>query len=356
MSTKKATTMADLMNDAGKLPIMHLRRGDVVQGTILQIDENGAVVDVGAKAEGYIPLTEVKNTNYNVGDTLYVYVATMEDRNGQLVLSIAKAKEVTNWRDLQNGFEHGTSFDATITDFNKGGFMAEILGLPGFIPFSQSESVPEDDAKSLDSGVLNDELGKMIGKTVSVRVIEIDKAKERIILSETEASLGESLEKRREMVKSLKVGAIVDGTVSAVMPYGLMIDIDGTEGLIPVEEIGWDEETSAEMLAAYEMGQEVKAEVIEIDEELGKMKLSVKKISSDPWQELESAKVGDVIKASISRMTSYGVFATVNGSVEGMIPLSSISENSDIAVGKEVDVEITHIDTKERRIDFVLKG
>ncbi len=350
MATKKKLTMEDLLNNTAALSIQQLRRGDIVEGTIIEINEREALVDVGAKSEGVIPQAELKGTHYKVGDKILVYVLTPEDRRGQMIVSLKRAQTYKSWSDMVEAFKEGKTLDFTITGHNRGGLIGDVNGIVGFIPFSHSESASD---LSLDKAELQSMLDKMVGKTVKTRIIELDREKNRIILSEKEAVIGEALEKRKEKAAKLKEGDTVTVEVTAVMPYGLVVTVDGVEGLIPREEVSWDDDSIDERLGQTQIGDKLDAQVIELNKELGKVKLSIKNISSNPWEELtKSSKVGDVVDATISRITSYGVFATLGEGIEGMIPLTSIPEDMQLSVGQAIKVKIEALDKDKRRLDL----
>lgn len=354
MATKKMMTMEELLGKKSTLPIQQLSRGDVVEGTIIEINQYGALVDVGAKSEGIIPQSEIKAGQLNVGDKVYVYVLTPEDKRGQLLLSINRAATVKTWVNLENSFRDGTTVEVVVTGHNKGGLVVDLHGLTGFIPFSHTESASD---LGTDKTELQSILDKLRGEKLKARIIELDREQSRIILSEKEATIGEALDKRREVLADMKEGEIVAGTISAVMPYGLMMDIGGFEGLVPQEEISWDQDTTDELLSTFETGQEIKAQILEIDRDLGKVRLSLKNTTRDPWEELASKhKVNDVIKAHVVRLTSYGVFASVEDGVEGLISISSIPDDQELKVGQEINVRIEALDAGKRRLDLLYQA
>jgi small subunit ribosomal protein S1 len=277
-----------------------------------------------------------------------VYVLTPEDRRGQMIVSLAKAQVSKSWLELTDALKNGESLEAVISGYNKGGLVVDIKGLNGFIPFSHLESLP---ANLSDETELQNYFNKMIGKKITVRIIELDRVQSRIILSQKEAILGESLKKRQNILTDLKEGQIKSGTVTAIMPYGIMLDIGGLEGLVPVEEVFWDE-NNEDMLSKFELGSTIEAKIIEIDESLAKVKLSVKRITSNPWQEVTNKhKVGDVIGVNVSKITSYGVFVNI-GDIEGMIPLTSFPADTQLNVGQNINARIDLIDSAGHRLDL----
>lgn len=352
---KKNSTMDELLGKGSDLSIKQPQRGDVLEGKIVQINITGALVDVGAKCEGIIPQAEIKGLDLKVGDSVFTYVLTPEDRKrGQLILSLSKAESVKSWLDLNEAFQAGTILEAVVTGHNKGGLIVDILGLPGFVPFSHIQNAPD---LSLAENELQSFLDQKNDERLKVQVIELDKAKDRIILSEKEVLLEEVRKERQQVMSKLKEGEIVTGKVTAVMPYGLMIKIKGAaEALVPIEEIGWDEEAVEETLEQYAVGTEVSAKVLEVDRELGKARLSIKEIQIDPWENLTSHyQEGDFAEAKVTKITSYGVFATLEG-VEGMIALSALPKDLELSVGDTIPVAVQKMDMANKHLGFAPKS
>lgn len=342
--------MEELLDKVDQLPVRRFQKGDVVEGEVVSVNEWGALVDVGAKAEGIIPQSELKERELTAGEYVLVYVLTPEDHRGQLLLSLERAKSVRSWLELREAFGEGKTLEATVSGSNKGGLIMEFNGLTGFLPFSHTDSVGDT---SLDQEALKSLLKEMEGEVLKVRVIELDENKNRIILSEKEALIGEDLEERREQISGLREGEVVSGKVSAIMPYGLMLKSDGIEGLIPREEISWEDKNTDELLSGYEVGQKLRAQVIEVDQDLGKVQLSLKNITRDPWKDFaKQYDEGDVVEAVVTRMTSYGIFVRIEEGVEGMVTLSSVPEDEQLSVGQKILVKIGSIDANNRQLDL----
>lgn len=334
------------------LSIQQLCRGDVVEGTILEVTDREALVDVGGKSEGLIPQRERKGYDLSPGDRVYTYVLTTEDRRGQTLLSLERAESVKAWMDLEKAMESGDLLTATITGHNKGGLQAEVLGLEAFIPFSHADSAPD---LSQERAELQSQLDKMRGEELKVQVIELNRDQNRVILSETQALAEEELAKRRESLEDYKVGDVVTVPVSAVMPYGLMVDLSGADGLIPQEELSWEEEAPEEILASFDVGDEVSAKITQLDAESGRVRLSIKQVSGDPWKRFtEEYSEGDKVSGEVTRITSYGVFVKISDDVEGMLPLSKIPEEEEFGVGGKVEVKIVSLDSANRQLELEL--
>lgn len=349
-------TMADLLSSKSAPSIQKLKRGQVVEGKVVSLTDHEALVNVGAKAEGVIPENELKGQDIVVGDSVLCYVISPEDRRGQIILSINRAKGIKDWMALKLARDDNDTLEVTVNGYNKGGLMVDVQGLQGFIPFSHSD-VAGNFAMVSDAGNQG-ALDLIKGQTVKARIIELDQINDRIILSEKEAAIGEELEKRRKNIASITLGSVVEGTVSAVMPYGVMVDIEGIGALIPKEELSWDDDMVSQVLSEFEVGQKITSEVISVDSQLGKVQLSLKNVIADPWKELlEIYKKGDKTEGSVTKITSYGVFVSLpQTSIEGMIALSSLPSDGKLTIGTKIPVEITLIDPANKQVDLVYNG
>lgn len=343
--------MEDLL-PSDSLSIQQLNRGDVVEGTILTVTPREALVDIGAKAEGIIPQRELKGYALSPGDEIFAYVLTTEDRRGQTLLSLRRAESVKAWLDLEKALSEGSTVTATITGHNKGGLAVDVLGLEGFVPFSHADSAPDLQQERAE---LQSQLDKMRGEEIEVRVIELDREQNRIILSETEALAKEEFEKQRGVLEGLAEGDAITTLVSAVLPYGIMVDVHGVDGLVPQEELSWEDEAPEEILAEFEVGQEVTAKITELEPKAGRLRLSLKQVTQDPWQRLaEEHQEGDEIEGEVSRLTSYGLFVTVGEDVEGMIALSKLPEEQELGVGDTITVVIRKLDVPAHQLELGL--
>lgn len=363
MSKDTKTTMEELLNTSG-LSFQILHRGDVVQGKVLSITEKEALIDVGAKAEGILPQREIKDLNLKPGDELLVYILTPEDREGQILLSVKRAESAKSWLALQKAADNNETLMVQVIGHNKGGLIVEISGVQAFVPFSHLTSSPDS---NLPRPELQSALDKMRGEELSVKVIELNREKDRIILSEREAFEQEKLLKRAKKLERFNVGQKVKGEVTSVMPYGLVIKVtdpplaDGVEALVSQDELFWEEKTG--QLASFQVGQKITAKVLEVDEAGGKLKLSMKRLTSDPWEKLaKKFKPKDKVKGEISKITSFGVFVKVADlpsatggadGVEGLLPLTALpKDKTDIKVGDNLNVVVKAIDKENRRLEL----
>jgi len=347
--------MADLLKKDVALSIRKLKRGQIVEGTVVSLTDREALVNVGAKAEGVIPENELKGQDIVVGDHVLCFVISPEDRRGQIILSVSRAQGIKGWMSLKEAHDNNDTVEAVINGYNKGGITVDINGLQGFVPFSHSDIAGEFAMVSDAANQAALELLK--GAEIKARIIELDQINDRIILSEKEAVIGEQLEKRIEGMAAITVDSIVEGVVSAIMPYGLMVSIEGIEALVPQQEVTWDSEVS-QALSEFEVGQKVKAQVISVDTQLGKVQLSLKNVTADPWKALsELYKKGDHVEGEVVKITSYGVFVSLpKTAIEGMVALSSLPSDSKLTIGTTLPVEIKLVDPTNKQVDLVYNG
>lgn len=325
-----------------------LRRGDLVEGEILVLTATEALVDIGSKAEGILPLSEFEEEMPKVGNRILVYVLTTESRKGQILLSYKKALAIKLWLDLEKAIEKDKTLVAEVIGHNKGGLIVDIWGLQGFIPFSHLESGPDS---ALARSELQSQLDRMRGEKIKVKVVEVNKDKNRIILSERKAKDEEELKNKQKALARLKQGETISAIILKVMPYGLILDLDGVTGVIPKEEISWEEELT---LSKFEGGQKIKAKILEIEKERGRVILSIRKLKPDPWeQKVKKTKTKKKLEGEVSKITSLGVWVRLARDVEGLLPLAELPhEKQDLKVGEKLKVKLKNINVEEHKVDL----
>jgi small subunit ribosomal protein S1 len=342
-----AQSMDELLRDDFSLPMLH--KGDVVKGHVLYVTDQEALIDLGTKSEGILPKSEFKNKQLKEGDEVYVYVLTPESKKrGQVLLSLSKAEAAKTWLDLRNHYQNDGLFNVEVIGHNKGGLIVDIDGLRGFLPFSHLEHGPD---QKMARPELQSALDRMRGMQVEVKLLELNEEEDRIIVSERLATEEHEQQKREELLQTLGVGDVAKTTVKNIMPYGLVVDINGVDGLISDTELSWDPTVS---LMSFGIGDEVEARIIEIDEATGDLRLSAKQVGQDPWQEIkETLKEGKSVKGTVKKITSFGVYIEVADGIEGLLPLSKLPEDQkQMVVGDTVSVNVDKIDDEKRQIDL----
>ncbi len=339
-------TMADLLAKQSanwRTKPLSLSRNQEIEGTVIAILPQEIILDLGTKAEGVIQkkdLSDEEASNLKVGDKLKAIVIYTENEFGQAVLSPAKGnlKGIQNqdkWKKFIRAKESNETLRGKGLEINKGGLVVEVSGIRGFLPSSQ---VSLSQASDLDA---------LIGREIEVNVIEVDPAQNRLILAKkTEVS-----EEVKDKLNTIKVGDEVEGKVAAVLPFGIFVTLpDGVEGLVHVSELSWEKVEDPGSL--YKVSDQVKAKVIQVDGGSGRVNLSVKQTGKDPFEEkVAGIKKDDVIKAEVTKVTSQGVFAVVDG-VEGFIPANKAPQDKVYEVGETVTCTVDNIDTQKRRLNL----
>jgi small subunit ribosomal protein S1 len=365
-------TMAQLLDDPSN-EVKSLKHGDVVEGTVVRIDPDEILVDFGGKSEGVVSNRELMSRRgprdgdearqeLKVGDEVLVYVLQPESPEGHAVLSLRRAGLERKWRAMQERFDAGEIVEARVIDHNKGGLIVD-LGVRGFVPISQIVDFPRrprDEQPRDAAQEIAEKLQPFVGRTLRLKILEVNRKANRLILSEKVALYEERREKRDELFSSLQVGQRVQGTVRSIAPFGVFIDLGGIDGLVHKSELSWNKVNNPE--TAYAIGDEVEAEVIDINHERGRISLSIRRLQPDPWQEsVAKYKIGDVISGTVTKLVNFGAFVRVEEGLEGLIHISELS-NQRVAhpgdVVKESDtlnLKIISLDSERHRLGLSLK-
>ncbi|MGN1062761.1 MAG: 30S ribosomal protein S1 [Alphaproteobacteria bacterium] len=351
---KKETAMPEMTEDFGALLDEYMGKtqlqGKVVPGKIVGFDDDIVIVDVGLKSEGRIPLRECgAAADLSVGDTIEVFIDRYEDKDGNVVLSREKARREEAWGDLEKAMEKGEHVIGTIFGRVKGGFTVDLNGATAFLPGSQIDVRPIRDVTPL------------MGVAQPFALLKMDKLRGNIVVSRRAVLEETRAEQRSEMIKNLKEGEIVDGTVKNITDYGAFIDLGGVDGLLHVTDISWKRITNpAEVLS---VGQVVKVQIIKFNTDTGRISLGIKQLESDPWVGVnERFPVGTRFKGKISNIADYGAFIELAPGVEGLVHVSEMSwtkknvhPNKIVSLSQEVEVVVLDVDETKRRISLGMK-
>ncbi len=361
------TTMAELLAEQDT-DIKSFKHGDVVEGNVVRIDKDEILVDIGAKSEGVVSNRELFGRHgegqpaLNVGDTVLVYVLQPESPEGHVVLSLRRAGLERKWRAMQEQFEAGVIIEAPVIDHNKGGLIVD-CGIRGFVPISQIVDFPrrpQNDQPRDAAQEIAEKLQPFVGRKLRLKILEVNRKANRLILSEKVALYEERREKRDELFSSLQVGQTVKGTVRSIAPFGVFIDLGGIDGLVHKSELSWNKVNNPE--AGYKVGEEVEAEVIDINHERGRISLSIRRLQPDPWHStVADFKVGDVIDGTVTKLVNFGAFVRVRDGLEGLIHISELSHQrvahpADVVhEGQQLKLKIISLDSERHRLGLSLK-
>ena len=293
---------------------------------------------------------------------MLVYVLQPESPEGHAVLSLRRAGLERKWRAMQERFDAGEIVEARVIDHNKGGLIVD-LGVRGFVPISQIVDFPRrprDEQPRDAAQEIAEKLQPFVGRTLRLKILEVNRKANRLILSEKVALYEERREKRDELFSSLQVGQRVTGVVRSIAPFGVFIDLGGIDGLVHKSELSWNKVNNPE--TAYAIGEEVEAEVIDINHERGRISLSIRRLQPDPWQEsVAKYQIGDVIEGTVTKLVNFGAFVRVEEGLEGLIHISELSNQrvahpgDVVKEGEVLKLKIISLDSERHRLGLSLK-
>lgn len=330
----------------------NFKQGDVVKGTAVKVDKTGILVDIGSKTEAFLPLKELSNVPFscpediiNEGDLKDFYILKQENEEGQITVSLRRVHFAKNWDILDKLRQQSETITAKVISLVKGGIIVEVQELRGFIPASQLRTgTPHE-------GLINQEL--------QVKILESDSKKNKLILSERLALAEERARIAGNIVASLVVDQVVEGDVVRIADFGAFIDIMGIDGLLPISEISWQRiKHPSDILS---LGQKLQVKILNIDNELNRISLSLKRMEENPWVQVEDKfQEGQIISGTVNKITTFGAFINIFPGVEALLPVAEMSDShvnpfEMLSVGQELEVLIKRFSPQERRIGLSLK-
>lgn len=337
--------MAELLAQTA-YPIKGLRRGELVEGRITSISPREILIDVGVKSEGvvadrdYSLISDLLKT-LKVNDKVIVYVVNPEDDSGHLILSLRKAGFDFKWKTLSEAKEKSEVVSVKGLEISRGGLVVDYQNLRGFIPASQ-----------LDVTYVT-KPHELLGQTIQVKVLEVDSKNNRLIFSQKAVLTKEAEARIKEKLSKIKIGETYEGTVTGVTPFGLFVNIDGVDGLVHISEIAW--EKIYDPKEYFKISDKVQVLALETDEKTGRLNLSIKQLSPDPYEKISASYSQEkIVKGKVVKVTSFGVFVKLEEGVEGLIHVSKMPPGKEFNVGEEVECMIDSIDSKKRKISLSL--
>ena len=326
--------------------------GKVVLGTVIGIKNDKAIIDVGLKSEGRLFLDDIKalkgTDTVSVGDTLDVYVDKYEDKSGEPILSIEKAKKEAVWNALEKKLETGESVEGIITGKTKGGFAVDIKGTMAFLPGSQ-----------VDLRLVKD-ITPLLNIPQPFKLIKMDKVRNNIVVSRRAVLEAERNEIRNDVISKLQEGAVLDGVVKNLMEYGAFVDIGGIDGLLHVTDMSWKRVSNPSEIVS--VGDNIKVQVLKFNKDTGRISLGMKQLMDSPWENIEQRyKVGEKYKGKVSNITDYGAFIALEEYIEGLAYITELSwfKNTQpskiLTLGQEVEAMVLEINPEKRKIALGLK-
>ncbi|MBX5445002.1 30S ribosomal protein S1 [Sphaerobacter sp.] len=338
-----------------------LNYGDVIEGQIMHVDRDELLVDIGSKSEGIIParefstLTDEERAALSVGDRVLVFVVQAENQEGQAVLSIDRARQEKSWRRLQEIYEAGEIIEAEVTNYNKGGLLVNLDGVRGFVPASQVTEIRGGDDSSKQA-----DMARLIGSKLSLKIIEINRHRNRLILSERQAIQERRDVMKERLIEELTEGETRRGRVASITDFGAFVDIGGADGLVHLSELSWSRvKHPSEVL---KVGEEVDVYVLGINAEEKKIALSIKRTQPEPWSRVAMKyEVGQLVLGTVTQLANFGAFARIEDGIEGLIHVSELSEQrighprQVVSEGQDLILRIIRIDPARRRMGLSLR-
>lgn len=352
--TKNELEAAEVASQEELEQIVSLKKGDTVKGTIVKIEDNQAYVSIGYKYDGVIPIRELSSVHLDsaadaveVGQEVETKVVSIDDEKERLVLSKRAIDSENAWDELQKRFESQETFEVTVADVVKGGIVADV-GVRGFIPASMVERHFVEDFSDYK------------GRTLRVKVKEIDRENNKVILSQKDVLDEEFEANKLQVMGQLKEGEVLEGTVQRLTQFGAFVDVGGVDGLVHVSEIAWNHvDKPADVLSE---GDKVKVKVLKVDPEKGKISLSIKAATPGPWETAaEQFHTGDIVSGEVKRLVNFGAFVEIAPGVEGLVHISQISHkhigtpHEVLKEGQSVQVKVLDVNPGEKRVSLSIK-
>ncbi len=331
-----------------------INEGQVVHGTVVRVDKDEVLVDIGYKSEGVIPVSELsirRSVNpadeVSVGDEIDALVMTKEDAEGRLILSKKRARFELAWKNIEQAYENGDPVTGRVIEVVKGGLILD-LGVRGFLP-----------ASLVDIRRVQD-LDEFLGQELLAKVIELNRSRNNVVLSRRAVLEEERKEQRQKILDRLQPGDVVEGQISNIVDFGAFVDLDGMDGLIHISELSWSHVNHpSEVL---EIGQDVKVKVLDIDRDRQRISLGLKQTQSDPWQQvIDTYAEGDVVQGKVTKVVTFGAFVEILPGVEGLVHISELAQHhvenprEVVSQGQPVNVKIIEVDGERRRLSLSLK-
>jgi small subunit ribosomal protein S1 len=323
---------------------------DVIEGTIIALNKREAVVNIGYKSDGIIPMNEFRyNPDIKVGDVVEVFIENQEDKKGQLILSHRKARASRSWERVNQALENDEIIKGYIKCRTKGGMIVDVFGIEAFLPGSQIDVKPIRDYDIF------------VGKTMEFKVVKINPEFHNVVVSHKALIEAELEQQKREIIAKLEKGQVLEGTVKNITSYGVFIDLGGVDGLIHITDLSWGRVSHPEEVV--QLDQKLNVVILDFDNEKKRIALGLKQLQPHPWDAMaEEIKVGDKVKGRVVVMADYGAFVEVAPGVEGLIHVSEMSWSQHLRsaqdflkVGDEVEAVVLTLDREERKMSLGLK-
>jgi small subunit ribosomal protein S1 len=338
------------------------QRGDIRKGVILSIDPEEIVVNIGLKREGIVPISDLERlgeeaiSELEVGHEVPVFILKSRDQEGNVIVSLHRARLEQDWLNAQELFASGEVWEGVVSGCNRGGVVVPFGKVRGFVPASQLTGFP----RRLAPDQRESKLAEMVGRKLHLRVIEVDRRRRRLVLSERAGEREWREQQRERLMQELCEGDIVQGTVSNLCDFGAFVDVGGADGLVHVSELSWQRVRHPREV--LHVGEKVDVYVLRLDHEKKRIGLSIKRLQPEPWTLIDDKyDVGQLVEGTVTKVTDFGAFALIREGVEGLIHISEIAEPSPshpgeiVKEGERLLLRIVRLDVRRRRLGLSLK-
>jgi small subunit ribosomal protein S1 len=363
VQTEDVHPMAELL-DMEDFSDFQPKAGEIRDGIIVSVSPTEILIDIGAKSEGVVSGRELERLGSEIerlkpGDAVVAYVVKPEDKNGNIVLSLTRAQQEQDWRRAEKLLQSQEIFEGVVSGYNRGGVIVKLGKVRGFVPSSQLVSAHHAAQKS--SGEAGEQWwASLVGSKLRLKVVELDRKRNRLILSERQAMRDWRKIQKQQLLDTLKKGDRVRGRVSSLADFGAFVDLGGADGLIHLSELSWGRVSHpSEVL---QVGPEVEVEVINIDRERKRIGLSLRRLQPEPWSVVhEKYAIGQLVEGTITKLTDFGAFARIDNEIEGLIHISELSDQrishprEVVKEGETYTLRIIRIEPQRRRIGLSLK-
>ena len=344
-SVSEPQTMEELLAISG-ITSFSLKRGVTITGTVTSISAKEILVDIGKKSFGIVAEWELDQVRdyvkqLKVGDKVTAQVINPENEYGYTVLSFRRASHETRWERLNEIKETGEDIEVMGLEPAKGGVLVDWQNLRGFIPSTQltSEFVSNP--------------SQLINRRIKVKVIEIDPAINRLVLSQKASAMGVTPTIQKEKLAKIKQNDVVKGTISGIAPFGIFVDVDGIEGLIHISEVAWEKVDN--LAGIYKVGAKIEVMILDVNTNEGKLNLSIKRLTPDPWKNiLDRYPMESSVSGKVVRSLPYGIFVQLEPGIEGLLHISKLTPGEEPLVGEKIECMVEKIDTVKRKISLTL--
>ncbi|GIV81281.1 MAG: 30S ribosomal protein S1 [Anaerolineae bacterium] len=335
-------------------------RGDIVMGVIQSIDNMGMLVDLGMKRDGVVPRNDLErlgeDVHFAVGDRVPVMIVRAEDEDGNLIVSVAQAKQNEDWLRAEELMNSEEVWEGVVADANRGGLIVPFGNLRGFVPASHVSNLP----RGLNEEERTQYLQGMVGQPITVKVIEVNRRRRRLVLSQREAQREVRDAHKNELLSELVEGEIRRGVVSGLRDFGAFVDLGGADGLIHISELAWHRvKHPREVL---KVGQEVEVYVLRLDQEGRRIGLSLKRLQPNPWTQVDELyHVGQIVEGVVSRVTQFGAFVSMEPGIEALLHASQIADPAPedptelLHEGQVIQARIISIEPHRQRLGLSLR-